>query len=126
MTYLAARGLGEPQRPLVLKRVLDIEVVLVVEDGDELLVHVGGGNLVVVTIRRDGDRLEIDLVRHFVCGRRVCDDGDVVFFGGGDDLVEGEKNVANRLRRSVKVLPRSRWKRRRSNMAKVVISWRFV
>jgi hypothetical protein len=112
VTYLAARGLGEPQRPLVLKRVLDIEVVLVVEDGDELLVHVGGGNLVVVTIGRDGDRLEVDLVRHFVCGRRVYDDEDVVFFGGGDDLVEGEKNVANRLRRSVKVLPRSRWKRR--------------
>lgn len=45
---------------------LDIEVVLVVEDGDELLVQVGGGDLVVVAIRRDGNRLEIDLVRHLV------------------------------------------------------------
>lgn len=31
-THLAAGGLGEPQRPPVGKRVLDIEVVLVVED----------------------------------------------------------------------------------------------
>ena len=32
-TYLATRRLGEPQRPCVHKRVLDIEIVGIVEDG---------------------------------------------------------------------------------------------
>ncbi len=35
-TCLATRGLGEPQRPLVHERVLNVEVVLVMEDGDLL------------------------------------------------------------------------------------------
>ena len=37
-TYLAAGRLGKPEGPVVLKRMLDIEVVLVVEDGNELVV----------------------------------------------------------------------------------------
>lgn len=33
-THLLARGLGEPEGPLVHERVLDIEVVWVMENGD--------------------------------------------------------------------------------------------
>jgi hypothetical protein len=35
-TYLAARGLGEPQGPCVHQRVLDVEVLGVVEDGADV------------------------------------------------------------------------------------------
>lgn len=36
-TDLAAGGLGEPECPLMHERVLDVEVVGVVEDGHELI-----------------------------------------------------------------------------------------
>lgn len=51
--YLAARRLCEPQSPLVLKGVLDVEVVLVVEDGDGLA-SVGLTSL-LLSVRIDGN-----------------------------------------------------------------------
>lgn len=67
-TNLATRGLGEPERPLVLKRVLDIEVLLVVEDGDILAF---GGVLLVLTLLAtlggNGNGREVDLLVG-VCG----------------------------------------------------------
>lgn len=47
-THLSAGGLGEPQSPLVHERVLHIEVLGVVEDGDSL---VGGGRGVLISHR---------------------------------------------------------------------------
>jgi len=45
--------------------VLDIEVVLVMEDGDELVGALGGGALGVAAVGGYGDRLEINLLlRH--------------------------------------------------------------
>lgn len=65
---LSARGLGEPERPLVGEGVDDIEVILVVEHGNQLVRPIGlvltlvvG---VVVATRGDGDGLEVDLLRH--------------------------------------------------------------
>ncbi len=45
---------------------LDIEVILVVEDGDDLTLHVGRGGSIsaVVAVWRDRDRSEIDLLGH--------------------------------------------------------------
>lgn len=52
--YLSTWGLCEPQRPLVLKGVLNVEVILVVEDGDGLA-SVGLANLLLsVGVDRDG------------------------------------------------------------------------
>lgn len=69
VSYLAARRLGEPESPLVLKRVLDIEVGLVVEDGDGLAVRAGLTTLLVAG-GRDGDRGQVNLLVHAValCG----------------------------------------------------------
>lgn len=53
MTYFAARGLGEPQRPCVHERVLDIEVLGIVEDGANFTVGCGGaagGRLLIVAV----------------------------------------------------------------------------
>lgn len=62
---LAAGGLGEPQRPLVLEGVLDVEVVLVMEDGDGLAAVGGGsGSGVLLSVGGDGDGREIDLLIH--------------------------------------------------------------
>ena len=66
-TDLAAGGLGEPQGPLVLKRVLDIEVILVVKDSDILVVGVGGIKA-GLTLWGDGDSGKVDLLRHGECG----------------------------------------------------------
>jgi len=60
----SARGLCEPERPLVLERVLDVEIVLVVEDGDELAVVVFCLGAILVTIWGDGYGGEIDLLVH--------------------------------------------------------------
>jgi hypothetical protein len=48
-TYLAARRLGEPQRPCVHEGVLDVEVLRVVEDGADIALGCGltGGRLLV-------------------------------------------------------------------------------
>lgn len=63
--YLSSGGLGEPQSPLVHQRVLDVEVVFVMEDCDLvalslvaawLLVLVGGA-----ATGGDGDGREVDL-----------------------------------------------------------------
>jgi hypothetical protein len=40
-TYLAARRLGEPQRPCVHERVLDVEVFRVVKDGADIALACG-------------------------------------------------------------------------------------
>ena len=43
---------------------LDVKVVLVVEDCDELVGILRGAGIDIATIRRNGDRSEIDLLRH--------------------------------------------------------------
>ena len=67
-TYLAARRLGEPQSPLVLERVLDVEVILVVEDGDVLAVILDVVDIGLAALWGDGDRGQIDLLVHVVGG----------------------------------------------------------
>jgi hypothetical protein len=61
--YLGTRRLGEPQSPLVLKGVLDVEVVLVVEDSDGLgaILDVVG---VLLAIGGDGNGGQVDLLVH--------------------------------------------------------------
>lgn len=66
-TYLATGRLGEPQRPLVLERVLDVEVVLVVEDRDGRAITVLGVCAILLASRRDGDSREIDLLVEAFC-----------------------------------------------------------
>lgn len=85
---LAARRLGEPEGPSVLKLVLDVEVGRVVEDTDDVERAgraIGGGIFLVVTLGRDGDGVERDglgglggdvghvcgWMRCVVCGIRV-------------------------------------------------------
>lgn len=65
-THLATRWLGEPQGPLVRQRVLDIEVILVVEDCDRPTGVERGrrGRAIAVLGWRDRDCGEIDLLRH--------------------------------------------------------------
>lgn len=67
VTNLAGGGFGEPQSPVVGQRVLDVEVVFVVEHGHGL--GIGGGGItrarrVVSTLWRDGNCGQIDLLRH--------------------------------------------------------------
>lgn len=58
-SYLSAWGLGEPESPLVLKRVLDIEVIFVMEHSDVLVVlGIGSG----LALGIDGDSGKIDLL----------------------------------------------------------------
>lgn len=66
-TNLARCRLGEPQGPVVCKRVLDSEVILVVEHSHDLAIvcrGVGGSRGVVAALRRDGDGGQVDLLRH--------------------------------------------------------------
>lgn len=80
---LAARRLGEPQRPLVLQLVLDIEVGRVVEDGDDGLLVVGAvGGVGHGAARRDGDAVEGD-------GLRGAVGSDVGHVGGDVGVSEG-------------------------------------
>jgi hypothetical protein len=71
VTDLAGRRLGEPQGPLMEERVLDVEVLRVVEDGDRPAGvgggvagggTVGGGAGVAIgrAFRGDGDGVERD------------------------------------------------------------------
>lgn len=64
--YLAAGRLGEPQGPVVLERVLDVEVIFVIKDSHQAVVRIVCGNaiLALVALGRDGDRLQVDLLRH--------------------------------------------------------------
>ena len=60
--YLSAWRLGEPESPGVGKRVLDVEVLGVVEDSDNVArvrarSRVGSG---ITALRRDGDGIERD------------------------------------------------------------------
>lgn len=48
---------------------LDVEVVLVVEDGDELVGILRSASIDVAALGRDGDRGEINLLRHLEVGR---------------------------------------------------------
>lgn len=50
-THLAARGLGEPQSPCVHERVLDVEVLGVVEDGADTTLFCGVGRGLVLALR---------------------------------------------------------------------------
>lgn len=61
--YLAAWGLGEPQSPLVLKRMLHVEVILVVKDSDRCIVILGLASLLLPS-GVDGDRRQVDLLVH--------------------------------------------------------------
>lgn len=119
-TNLSARGLGEPEGPLVHQRVLDVEVVGRVEDG-ELLdgVRVGDLGLLLAVRGRDGDLGERTLLVGDLEGGRVggghgggggggshdvcvfvstcvcacmctCVEGGV---GGGDVMVLGAKGI---------------------------------
>jgi len=67
--YLSTWGLGEPEGPGVSERVLDVEVLGVVEDGDDVA-RVGCGSRVrggITTLGRDGNGVERD--------GRLCDVG---------------------------------------------------
>jgi len=67
--YLSTWGLGEPEGPGVSERVLDVEVLGVVEDGDDVA-RVGCGSRVrggITALGRDGDGVERD--------GRLCDVG---------------------------------------------------
>ncbi len=89
--YLAARGLREPQRPFVLKRVLDVEVVLVVEYGDGLARVNGIG--IFLSVRGDGDRRQVDLLVH-VDGFRGGGSHDCyVVYEGGKGIRKGGGRV---------------------------------
>jgi hypothetical protein len=60
--YLSTWRLGEPEGPGVGERVLDIEVLGVVEDSDNIA-RVGGGSGIrggITTLGRDGDGVERD------------------------------------------------------------------
>lgn len=96
MTNLARRGLGEPEGPVVCQRVLDIEVILVVEDGDGLAGGgrggIGGGRGVVAALGRDGDGGQIDLLSHL--GLMSCDDCRVGEAEGRRGMVACRKEVA--------------------------------
>jgi hypothetical protein len=64
-TYLATRRLGEPESPCVQQRVLDVEVIGVVEHGADLIV--GAGFLLALVRRgavdrRDGNGVQRDLL----------------------------------------------------------------
>lgn len=62
-TCLSTWWLGEPECPLVHERVLDVEVVLIVEDGDLLILSTGRGLLVLVAVGafwRNGDGGQVD------------------------------------------------------------------
>ena len=66
MSYLAARGLGEPERPCVHERVLDVEVLGIMEDGADLAlvccVAAGLVALAGVVGGRDGNRVQRNLL----------------------------------------------------------------
>ena len=62
-TDLAAGRLGEPEGPVVHQRVLDIEVILVMENCDSIF-PLDSGGWDVIALGRDGDCGEVDLCRH--------------------------------------------------------------
>lgn len=70
-TNLARCRLGEPQSPVGSERVLDSEVILVVEDSHDLAIilvrtaRLGGGGGIVAALGGDGDGRQVDLLRHF-------------------------------------------------------------
>jgi len=68
-TNLSAGRLGEPKRPPVRERVLDIEILLVVENCDRPACVLGRTSANITPLGRDGDSGEIDLLRHVV----ICD-----------------------------------------------------
>lgn len=62
--YLATWRLREPKSPLVLQGVLDVEVVLVVEDGDGLAIIGLGVTALFLAVGGDGDCRQVDLLVH--------------------------------------------------------------
>lgn len=71
-SYLSRRWLGEPKSPLVHQRMLDVEIVLVVKDGN--LIILSGWLLVLVAAADwgNGDRRQIDLTAGFSFSSHVC------------------------------------------------------
>lgn len=63
MLYLAAGRLSEPESPLVLKRVLHVEVILVVEDRDRLAIGLGLA-ILLLAVGGHRDRGQVDLLVH--------------------------------------------------------------
>lgn len=61
--YFSTRGFGKPQGPLILKRVLNIEVILIVENSHRLVTVLGLGAL-TLAIGRDGDCGKVNLLVH--------------------------------------------------------------
>lgn len=64
---LSRWGLGEPEGPGVGKWVLDIEVVGIVEDGDDVAILSAAACAIYTTFRRDGDRVERDRRSRVLC-----------------------------------------------------------
>lgn len=91
-TNLAGGGLGEPQSPVVRERVLNVEVIFIIEHSDGLGVGGGGaitrGRRVVSALRGDGNRGQIDLLGHFgfTGRRRDCGLGLVGVVWTGDEV----------------------------------------
>lgn len=61
---LAARGLGEPQGPLVLELMLHVEVLLVMEDRNYLPLRVLRAIAGALARWRDGDGRQVNLLVH--------------------------------------------------------------
>lgn len=93
--YLSAGRLGEPQSPLALERVLDSEVVLVVEHSHRLSVILGLAAPVLVVAGGDRDGGKVDLLVHVRCvnrssGHCACGSCDSVSGGWSDCERVGE------------------------------------
>lgn len=81
VTNLAGRWLREPQRPLVHERVLDVEVLRIVEDSDRIRLRWRATVCTIVRVavwRRDGDRVERNLDFSHFCDLVECESAVVI------------------------------------------------
>lgn len=135
--YLSARWLGEPQSPLALERVLDSEVVLVVEHSHRLSIILGLGASVLAVARGDGDGGKVDLLVHVRCVNRssshcACRGCDSVSGGWLDCERVGEgrrkkREKAENLELSdagVKIAGQRRWDVKRQQAEKLAVAAR--
>jgi len=71
--YLVYRRLGEPKSPRILERVLNVEVVRIVEDSHWLAVNLAGlSGFLVAALERDGDSRKVDLLINCCGGHCRC------------------------------------------------------
>lgn len=134
--HLSAGWLGEPQSPLALERVLDGEVVLVVEHSHRLSVILGLGAPVLAVAGGDGDGGKVDLLVHVRCVNRsgshcACRGCDSVSGGWLDCERVGEgrrkKEKAENLELSdagVKIAGQRRWDVKRQQAEKLAVAAR--